>query len=179
MALISLRPVRMCAISLIIWDDRMLGIHFAQHAPVVRGVAEQLRIERNAPPSGWIPSGSAKSAAVISGRFGTPAWLMISFGGSVVRPQLLQHVDEVLRVAQIGKLGRGRDDDLVRLHQRVLRPAVPGMRNVEHQQRRAALRRVDQMRERIGIEIVDAVERRRRRKQRQDARRIVASRRSR
>ena len=41
------------------------------------------------------------------------------------------------------------------------------MRHVEHEQRRAALRGVDDLREGVGIEIVDAVERRRRGKQRQ------------
>ena len=44
---ISARPVSMWAISPIVCDDRVLGIHFAEHAPVVGGIAEQLRVERD------------------------------------------------------------------------------------------------------------------------------------
>ena len=92
---------------------------------------------------------------------------MISFGGAIVGPQPLHHVDEILGVAQIGQFRRRGDDDLVGLHQRVLGPAVPDMRNIENQKRRAALGGVDDLGESVGIEIVDPLERRRRRKQRQ------------
>ena len=86
------------------------------------------RCRRAAASNGMIASGSsssalAKSAAVISGRFGTPTWLSTARRRSFGRAAAA--VDQVLGVAQIGKVGRGDDHDLVGADQRPPRPAGP------------------------------------------------------
>ena len=50
----------------------------------------------------------------------------------VVRPRRLEQVEQVLGIAQIGKVGFGNDQNLVGADQRALGPPRPLVRKVEH-----------------------------------------------
>ncbi len=50
---------------------------------------------------------------------------------AVVAPRLLQQIDDVLGVAQIGEIGRCGDDHLVRLQEDALAPRRPRVRQID------------------------------------------------
>ena len=83
----------------------------------------------------------------------------------IVRPRGFQEVEQIFCIAQVGKVGRGDDQDVVGADQRMLGPAGPLMRHVEDDARHGRAQRIEDRLERIGAEVVDAVERRRRRQQ--------------
>ena len=76
-------------------------------------------------------------------------------------------IDQVLGVAQIGEIGRRHDQDVVGADQGAPRPAGPDVRHVEHDARHGGAQHVERRVERFGAEIIDLVERRRRREQAQ------------
>ena len=146
-------------------DDRALGFHFAEHPAVIRGVAENMRFERDyrhrrdAQRFGEICRGDLRPlrhARLVEDQLGR--W--------IVGAQSPQRIDEVFGVAKVGKLrGRG-NHDVIRARQRRSGPGIPQMGNIEHHRRRTALRRIDDVGKGIRFEIVSAVERRWRRQQR-------------
>ena len=83
----------------------------------------------------------------------------------VVGPRRLQHVHHVLGVAHVGEVGLGDDQDVVGADQRAPRPCRPLVGNVEHDAGRGHAQRIEDRIERVGAEIVDLVQRRRRRQQ--------------
>ncbi len=112
---------------------------------------------------GAIPSGSEKSATEIPVRLGTPGLIddqlraghRSAASASACRTRFLV-------VRQTGEFRRrGDDDSSSGLQERLLAPSRPDMRQVQHQQRGAALRGLDDLREGVGVEIVDPVQRRR------------------
>ena len=137
---------------------------FGDHLAVIGRRAEQLRLERNdrhrlvlerLGEIGGLDLGPFRHADLIE----AIARMM------VVRPRRLEEIVDVLGVAQVREIGRGDDQDLVGADQRLLGPAGPLMRHVEHDARHRRAQRIEDRLERIGAEIVDPVERRRRRQQ--------------
>jgi hypothetical protein len=78
-----------------------------------------------------------------------------------------QEIDQVLGVAQIGEVGRGDDEDVVGGDQHALRPSAPHMRHVDDGARDGGAQHVEDAVEGLGGEVVDALQRRRRRQQAQ------------
>ena len=76
----SLRPVRTCAISVMVATIGLLASISPSMRPLLAALPNKSG-SKGITAIGVMPSGSAKSWAVISGRFGTPVWLTISFGG--------------------------------------------------------------------------------------------------
>ena len=70
-----------------------------------------------------------------------------------------------LALRMIGEIGLGDDQDVIRADQSALGPCRPLMRNVEHDAGRRHAQRIEDRVEGIGAEIIDLVERRRRRQQ--------------
>ena len=82
-----------------------------------------------------------------------------------MRSRGAQGIDHALRVAEIGEIRRGDKDDLIGPDERATRPAGPHVRHVEHDAGGRGAQQLDHVVERRLGEIVEPVERRRRRKQ--------------
>ena len=85
----------------------------------------------------------------------------------IVRARAAQQIEQVLGVAQIGEVGRRDDQDVVGVDQGALGPAGPLVRHVEHDAGHRRAQRVEDRIEGLGREVVDPVERGRRRQQAQ------------
>ena len=78
---------------------------------------------------------SAKSLAGISGRLGTPTWLITRRGGASLGRALLTRSMMFLALRRRGQVGRRHDHDIVGRQQRGLDPGLPAMRQVQDRRR--------------------------------------------
>jgi hypothetical protein len=142
----------------------MAGGDFRDHLAVVGCRAEHLRLERN---------GDDRRAFDRLGEFAGVDFRPLRHADlietiqrhPVVGPRCLQQVENVLGVAQVGEVGRRDDQNIVGRHQRALGPSRPLMGNVEHDAWHRGAKRIEDRVEGVGAEIVDPIERRRRRQQ--------------
>ena len=142
----------------------MTGGDFRDHLAVVGGIAEHFRVERNG--GDRLALDRLGERAQLDFRPLRHADLVEAVQRRpIVGPRRLQHVHHVLGVAHVGEIGLGDDENVVRADQRAPRPRRPLMGNVQHDARRGHAQRIEDRVERVGAEIVDLIQRRRRRQQ--------------
>src|ERR1700754_1413188 len=112
----------------------MAGGYFRDHLAVVGGGAEQVRVERDARDRLVV-----ERLGEIGGLDLRPlryAHLVEAIERTVVVwPRGAQEIDKILGVAQVGKVGRRHDQDVVRTDERTPGPAAPLMRYIKHHAR--------------------------------------------
>src|SRR5690606_1625592 len=132
---------------------RDLGDHLA----VIGGGAEGRGIETDLPEQTAL-DGSREFVGRDLGPAGNAELVhhqqRLALGG----PQRLYGVGQVLGVSETGEVRLRHDDDLVDRRERVTHPGRPGMGNVEHDYRHAALAQLDQLLEITLFEIEGGVE---------------------
>ena len=110
-------------------------LHLGDHLAVVGGRAEQLRHRTGATATSSMPSALAKSAAEISGRFGTPTWLSTSLGGGRSAAPGAAASKRFLALRRLARSGAATMTISSAPISVRLRPRRPQMRHVEHDAR--------------------------------------------
>ena len=125
-----MRCVRVSASSRNCWASLRLGGELLDHLAVVGGQAEGLAVELDD-----LRRLEVERDREFLDRDLRPLRRLGHVDDEVRRPVvgavLLQQIDEVLGVAQVGEVGHGGDDDLVGLQQHALHPRRPGVRQVD------------------------------------------------
>ena len=136
---------------------RLVG-HLLDHLAVIRRRAEQLGIEID-DNLGLELDRMAKILDRDLGTLGHADLVEHERAAPVVRARCLELIDQILGVAQIGEVGRGRDHHMVGPEHDLLGPGRPKMRHVDGDPRHVLAHHVEHGVAGGGIKIVGSVER--------------------